>query len=417
VAAAIVPWPDALPVRYTESRPKALFQAKTIASHFTFFSRRSLRSILRGAYSYLFGEHGHRRVHGWKLFYRLRLAVLLYSPKPFQEVGRLDRPKLWVDKEAFPRIFRLLRRAKHTVVIQMFIWKDDVLGKRMVHELLQIADRGVRIEIFKETVGDFFETNRDFVTTRASDDPLWKRFWKHKNIKITLEAHNDHAKVFIIDDTIFLLTGMNIADEYDEEWHDYMVELRGRHFIEHYLTHGEVQSPGAAERLVLNVDHRKEIRPVVMELIAEARETIVIEHCYFSDQRIVDALVERSNDGVRITVIVPAEPDLHHNANQQAIARLLEKANRRRLQVFHYPRNVHGKIMLIDKETAFVGSANFMASSLDSMGEVNVLLRGETSPAILKLRRILRDDVLQSEPVHTPPSLSWYRRWLAWFKL
>ncbi len=413
----IVPWPRVRPVRYTGRRLRALSKAKTIVSFHEFFQRRSLRSIVRGAYSYVFGAHGHRRVSGWKLFYRLRFAVLLYSPKPLQEASRLDRPRLWVDREAFPRIFRLLRRAKHTVVIQMFIWKDDKLGRRMAQELVEIADRGVRVEIFKESVGDFFETNQDFVTTQQSPDPLWKRFWGHKNIKITLEAHNDHAKVFIIDDRIFLLTGMNIADEYDQEWHDYMVELRGSHFIEHYLTRGEVQSPTNSERLVLNVDHRREIRPVVMDLVARAKETIVIEHCYFSDQKIVDALVERSKQGVRVTVIVPADPDLHHNANQQAVARLLEGGNKKRVQVFYYPRIVHGKIMLIDKETAFVGSANFMASSLDSMGEVNVLLRGETSPAILKLRRVLRDDILQSEPVDSPPSLSWYRRWLAWFKL
>ncbi len=386
--------------------------AKTFSS-----IRRTIRSLLRGGYGYAFGRRGQRRVHGWKMLYRLRVNVLLHSPKALREAGTFNRPRLWADDEAFPRIFKLLKRARHTVLVQMFIWKDDRIGKKTASALVDVADRGVSVEIFKEAVGDFFETDQDFLTTKSSTDPLWKRFWSHPRIKVTYEPRNDHTKVFVIDDNILLLTGMNVADEYHEEWHDYMVELRGPSFIEHYLTRGEAGNVTGAERLVMNTENRKEVRPMVMGLIAAAKETIVIEHCYFSDTAVVDALARRSQEGVRVTVIVPREPDLHYNANQQAMARLLSKGHPKRLQVFLYPRIVHGKIMLMDRSRAFIGSANLMTSSLDEMGEVNVLLSGANSPAILKLRGILRDDILQSEPMRSPPSLRWFRRWLAWLKL
>ncbi len=397
--------------------PVFRYTAGRIARSLTSFNRRTIRSLLRGAHGYIFGRRGQGRVHGWKALYRLRVNVLLHSPRAIREASAFQRPRLWVDDEAFPRIFKLLRRARHTVLIQMFIWKDDRIGRKTAEVLCEAADRGVNVEIFKEAVGDFFETDQDFLTTKSSEDPVWKRFWNHKRIRVVYEPRNDHTKVFIIDDNILLLTGMNVADEYHEEWHDYMVELKGHAFIEHYLSRGEAVTTSGAERLVMNTDTRKDIRPVMMELISAARETIVIEHCYFSDTQVVDALAQRSHEGVRVTVIVPKEPDLHYNANQQAMARLLSGGHPKRLQVFQYPRIVHGKIMLIDRSRAFIGSANLMASSLDEMGEVNVLLSGANSPAILKLRQVLRDDILQSEPLRSPPSLWWFRRWLAWLKL
>lgn len=381
------------------------------------FERRSIRAFLRGAYRYIFGKRGQRRVLGWRLFYRLRVEVLLRSRRPMTGINRFPDARLWVDQEVFPRVQKLLRRARHTIVIQMFIWKDDWLGRSVAETLLECADRGVKIYIFKEAVGDVFEGYRDFLTTRRGERPVWRRFWEHPNIRITYADNNDHAKVYIIDDRVFLLTGMNIAKEYHERWHDYLVELRGNHFVEHYLTRGEAITRQTDTRLVMNTESRKEIRPIVMELVESARSSIVLEQSYMHDARLIDALIRRSRDGIDITVILPARPDFHHFANMQSVGRLISEGNRERIDVFLYPGMVHGKIILVDRMRAFIGSANMMTSSLDDMGEVNVLLEGRNRHPILKLREVLRQDTLRSMPFQTPPRFPWLIRWLAWLKL
>jgi len=38
----------------------------------------------------------------------------------------------------------------------------------------------------------------------------------------------DHCKVFIIDDQVAYIGGMNFGREYRYEWHDMMVEIEGR---------------------------------------------------------------------------------------------------------------------------------------------------------------------------------------------
>lgn len=372
--------------------------------------------MIRGGIRYLFGRHGQRRVHGLRMFYRLRaLALLTTDEKIIRPLTRSTEVRLWVDgPEAFPRIEKLLARARHTIIIQMFIWKDDATGRRIAQILIEAADRGVHVDITKESVGDVFELQNDFLTTKGSSDPVWSRFWSHPRIRIHHATHHDHAKVFVIDDQTLLLTGMNIGDEYSGDWHDYLVELRGRRFVEQFLTgvrpQGRVQD---RVRLLINSSDRKELRTAVRDLLQSARSSIVLEQCYFSDAEVIRLLIDASHRGVRVTVIVPETPDIHYHANLQAIARLIVEGSPHAVQVFLYQHIVHGKVILVDLHRAFIGSANMVQSSLDRMGEVNVLIEGEYRTAIRKLRRVLREDILKSKPLTWAPRLWWIGRWLA----
>jgi cardiolipin synthase len=382
------------------------------------FSRRSIRSVLRGMLRYLFGKRGQRRVRGWRMFYRLRTEALLQSIPPIHALVQSPSARLWSDDQVFPRIQRLLQRARHTVVIQMFIWKDDRLGRQMASILLQLADRGVQVEISKEAVGDVFEFHRDFLTTQHAHDPMWQRFWHHPNIVIRYGNDRDHAKVFIIDDKVLMLTGMNIADEYHERLHDYLVELRGEMFVGQYITRGDLPGPQGAVRLVMNTDERKEIRPAVMTLLESAAHSIVVEQCYISDPKVLELLARKSREKVRVTLIVPSRTDFQHqHANMQSVAKLVTEGDADFVQVFLYPGMFHGKTILVDRTHAFIGSANLIASSLDEMGEVNVLLSGQADTAILKLRDALRASILKSKPLTTIPRFGWISRILGWLKL
>jgi phosphatidylserine/phosphatidylglycerophosphate/cardiolipin synthase-like enzyme len=229
---------------------------------------------------------------------------------------------------------------------------------------------------------------------------------------------NNHAKVYVIDGETLLITGMNIANSYRYEWHDYLVELRGNYFVERFLTEGELPARDGRVRLALNTPLVKEVRPELEKILKRAKRSILLEQSYFSDSRIIDILVDKSKEGVRVTVIVPATvPAFHSHANKAGIATLLSHGNRENIQVFRYPEFIHAKLTLIDRKIAFVGSANFYADSLDSMGEANVYIEGSYRVAVRKVRRILRKDILVSELVKEPPKLWLFEKFLAWLKL
>ncbi len=325
--------------------------------------------------------------------------------------------RLWVDREAFPRIRKLIARARHTIIIQMFIWMDDELGRSMAKILTEAADRGVRVYITKEGVGDVFEVRGDFFATRDAAEGVWHRFWNHENIHISHATQGDHAKVYIIDDHILLLTGMNIANEYHESWHDYLVELHGSRFVQQYLTRRSGDVASEQVRLVMNTEVRMEIRPVVSELLQTAKRSIVIEQSYLSDPKVIQSLIQRSLDGVMVSIILPTQTDIHQNSNMKSITRLITEGSPKHMQILLYPRMIHGKIILIDHRRAFLGSANLISSSLDTMGEVNVLLEKRESAAFMKLEDAIKDDIEICRPLHSPPALAWFSSWLAWLKL
>lgn len=379
--------------------------------------RLQFKTALRGSLRYLFGKRGQRRIQGMRMYYRMQANFVLRTGGSLRSLASDREVRLWIDgHEAFERIETLIARSTVSIMIQMFIWKDDQTGRRMAKWLLDAADRGVTIEVMKEAVGDFFESYSDFLGTKDSPDPLWRAFWNHPRIRISHATNHDHAKVYVFDGHTLILGGMNVADEYRYDWHDCMVELRGSSFVEQFLTRKKPADESSPIRLVSNTEESKDIRPTFVKLLDGAREQVVIEHAYMSDPGVVVQLVALSKRGVRITIILPQRMQLHNHATQLAIGQLMSDGNLANVRVFIFPGYCHSKIVLVDSQTAFLGSANLYKGSLDDMGEVNVLIKGRFR-ALWTLKEMLRQDVLVSKPLSSPPGFLWISRWLSWLGL
>lgn len=379
--------------------------------------RLQFKTALRGSLRYLFGKRGQRRIQGMRMYYRMQANFVLRTGGSLRSLASDREVRLWIDgHEAFQRIETLIARSTVSIMIQMFIWKDDQTGRRMAKWLLDAADRGVTIEVMKEAVGDFFESYSDFLGTKDSPNPLWRAFWNHPRIRISHATNHDHAKVYVFDGHTLILGGMNVADEYRYDWHDCMVELRGSSFVEQFLTRKKPADEHTPIRLVSNTEESKDIRPTFVRMLDGAREQVVIEHAYMSDPEVVVQLVALSKRGVRITIILPQRMQLHNHATQLAIGQLMSDGNLANIRVFIFPGYCHSKIVLVDSQTAFLGSANLYKGSLDEMGEVNVLIRGRFR-ALWTLKEMLRQDVLVSKPLSSPPGFLWISRWLSWLGL
>jgi cardiolipin synthase len=352
------------------------------------------------------------------MFYRLRMLVMLRMQQRIGSIVRRREAELYVDgEEAFRRIDELLRGARHTIIIHMFIWVDDPTGRGVALCLVEAADRGVNVHVTKDTAGDMFERNHDFLTTKTDGNPVWQRFWNHPNIYVDVPEECNHGKVYIIDGETMLLGGMNISDEYRYHLHDFLVELRGSRFVEEYLSESPRARSADAVRLVMNSLHHSAVREAIIELIQSAKWEIILEQAYLSDPAMLDLLAQRSLEGIQVRVILPLRTSVHHRANIVAIATLMEQGHGEHMQIFHYPRMLHGKMILVDRDRAFVGSANLMTSSLDAMGEVNVLITGRRHPIVRRARETIRSDILHSIPLQGPPRLRWVTRILAYLGL
>ena len=69
-----------------------------------------------------------------------------------------EKMQLLIDgAAAFPEILRCIEAARRSIRINMFIWRDDVIGNRVAQAVLDAANRGVAVEISVDRYGVVLE--------------------------------------------------------------------------------------------------------------------------------------------------------------------------------------------------------------------------------------------------------------------
>ncbi|MFZ1985234.1 MAG: phosphatidylserine/phosphatidylglycerophosphate/cardiolipin synthase family protein [Desulfatitalea sp.] len=329
-----------------------------------------------------------------------------------QPADDLSALTLLVDgMEAFAKTLAAFDTASTAIYIQTFIWKDDAIGRHVVSGLKAAADRGVAITVRKDIVGTVFELG-DLLAGKPSPVFTGAGLKNYPRIDVQLDwfAKTDHSKYFIVDHGLVILGGMNIADEYHTQWHDYMVCVQSKAWtrsFEDKVLNGIAWPAAAPFVITVNDRHATEIRTALIQMIDQAAETLIIEQAYFSDDRIIAAVLRAARRGVRVTVVLPAEPDTHGYANRVTINQLLAAEAGTRLVVFFYPAMSHAKVALADGAIAAVGSANLTPRSMWTSSEIVLFAHGRKDDAFIrKLHDQLAADIAASRQVTLPFELS-----------
>ena len=324
----------------------------------------------------------------------------------------LSQLELLVDgKEAFDEILGAIDGARSSIFVQIFIWKDDTIGRQIVAGLKAAADHGVKVTVRKDVLGTFFEFG-DMVKGKLS--PVFTRdgLRGYENIDVDVDAFadTDHSKYFIVDERLVIFGGMNISEEYYSQWHDYMVLIRSRQWTGSFtdLVMKNLPWPNPSPFVVAVNDRRAtEIRTALIQMIDKARESLIVEHAYFSDGKVIEAVCRAVLRGISVKIILPKAPDTHGYANMATINRLLDSRFGTNLKIFLYPHMSHAKVVLTDGEIAAVGSANLTPRSMRTSREVTLFVHGpRDDPFLKKLRRRLHADIDNSEQVMAPFKLS-----------
>jgi cardiolipin synthase len=325
--------------------------------------------------------------------------------KPEKADGRL---KLLVDgKAAFDEILRAIDAAQSSIHVQTYIWKDDDIGRQVVTKLKTAANRGVKVTVRKDALGTAFEIV-DMLKGRPS--PVFTKTglkdYKNIDVNVDLFADTDHSKYFIVDDKEVIFGGMNIADEYHAQWHDYMAMIRSERWTKAFEGKVLKSSPWPDPApFVITLNDRKttEIRTAFIEIINNAKESVIIEHAYFSDDKVIDVVKLVAGRGVQVNIILPKRPDTHRYANMVTINKLIQSEEKTAPKVFLYPQMMHAKVVLTDGVIAAVGSANLTPRSMKTSREVTMFVHGKPDdPFIKRLRERLGADMAESEEVMTP---------------
>jgi putative cardiolipin synthase len=129
-------------------------------------------------------------------------------------------------RESFAARVEMSKQAEKTLDVQYFIVQGDNTGRLFLNELIQAADRGVRVRLL---IDDSTDSGRDAqarildahpnIEVRAFNPFLYRgplEFLRYAEFVFTAPrlAFRMHNKLMVADDSVAVISGRNIGDEY-----------------------------------------------------------------------------------------------------------------------------------------------------------------------------------------------------------
>ena len=309
---------------------------------------------------------------------------------------------------AFPEMLAAINGAEQQVLLEMYWFASDKIGRKFAAALSAAAQRGVQVCVIFDAVGSvgasydmFSELERNGVQV-IEFNPIapWKR-----RFRLSRLTRRDHRKILIVDGRTGFTGGINIADYWlspddgGAGWRDDMVRIDGPAVAglcdcfarvwarlrgsKLQLTGFARQPPGPASEgrsrgqavRVLGqhfLRTQRQISRAYLHYLRRADLRIFIANSYFvPDGRVLRALTAAARRGVDVRIIVPGQSDVDivRHASRAVWGRLLRAG----VRIFEWDESVlHTKSAVIDSVWSTTGTFNFDYLSLRVNLEVNI---------------------------------------------
>ncbi|OAJ59296.1 cardiolipin synthase [Paraburkholderia ginsengiterrae] len=303
----------------------------------------------------------------------------------------------------FEAIFEAIESARHYLIVQFFIVRDDALGEMLKDALIAKAQQGVRVYFLYDSIGSFDLPQRYVAALRAAGVETHP-FATHRRFVNRLQLNfRNHRKIVAVDGERAFVGGHNVGVEYLggkpplSPWRDTHIEVRGPAvasiqfvFTEdwHWATQKlpEFDMPPApaadhAEGTCMHcvvvpsgpADKQETCSLFFVEAINAARERIWITTPYLvPDEAVFSALRLAVLRGVDVRILIPSRRD--HRVVFAASKLYAYDSLRAGIRIFRYqPGFLHQKVVLIDSAAAAIGSANLDNRSFRLNFEIMVL--------------------------------------------
>ncbi len=338
-----------------------------------------------------------------------------------------NQVELLVDAEqAYPAIEQMIADATHHIHILFYIWQNDATGRHFRDLLIEKARAGVEVRLLFDAVGGSNVRRGGFMDPLRASGAQVAAFMPPRIFKRSLDLNfRNHRKIVVADGCCAFVGGLNIGDEYRENWHDTGVKLQGpvvdqlqEVFADdwHFATGEDFTQTGyfaggcgvgdsqpgdghpsdgqAAPReraicgIVASGPHSEFnfTREAFFIALNNAKKRIWITTPYFiPDQSIMASIRSAVFRGVDVRMLVPARGDhlLVHLAGRSYYPDLLRSG----VRIFEYRGAVlHAKTVVLDDDLSIVGSANMDIRSFRLNFEVNCFVKcGELTAQLAEL--------------------------------
>jgi phosphatidylserine/phosphatidylglycerophosphate/cardiolipin synthase-like enzyme len=283
--------------------------------------------------------------------------------------------------------------AQTSITLQIYLLTDE----EVFAALANAADRGVRVRVLLEEdpfggpgteEETFARLTRSGINVRWSDPAF--RF--------------SHVKTFVLDEHVAIIMNQNLTTSAFAQNREFFAittqaaavsQASAIFEADWNRTGAEIDGP-----LIVSPTNS---RPVLLDLIENATETLDLYAEVVRDGEVVAALIEAEDRGVDVRLIVsPDSEDDDHGRLERAL--LLQAGAEVRLARGLY---IHAKMILADKEMLYVGSQNLTATSLDDNREIGLLIADPH--AIARVDSVFESDLATAIPEEVAVTTPWQR--------
>lgn len=294
-----------------------------------------------------------------------------------------NRLELLVDgRRFFPRMLEAIDRARHHVLLEMYLFESGAVATRFIDACVRAAGRGVTVKLLLDDFGalGLSRQDRDKLAQGGVDMVFYNPLHLRKRLR---NMFRDHRKLMVVDGEFAFAGGAGITDEFDapghpeQSWRDTAVRVHGpvvadwqalflrtwnRHVSRPLHLPKSVPPATADGRLgrvaITGALATQEIKRSLYNRARHAEKRLWIATAYFVPSRKLRRMLERAvGRGMDVRLLLPgAYTD--HPAIRHAGRRFYSDLLRTGVRIFEYqPRFLHAKTVLCDDWTS-IGSSN-----------------------------------------------------------
>ena len=326
-----------------------------------------------------------------------------------------------------------MERAERFIFLEYFIKAEGELWDRLTDVLRRKSGQGVEIKLIFDDFGSMMRMPAEKVEAlrRAGVEVIVFNPVHHYVNRLYFN-YRDHRKITCIDGDIAYTGGANIADEYANlierfgYWKDCGLRLEGEgawgltreflqmwqrmggqlyHEYDYYRPLHHPLEQGFCQTVVDGPDDNPNnaAEDLFLQMISRARREVYITTPYLAiDEPMLKALCLAAESGVDVRLIMPGIPD--HKFAYLVAESYFDQLMAHDVKIYtSTPGLVHGKTVLTDRETAFVGSVNMDYRSFQLHFECGEVFYG--TPAIETLLEDMDTTMARCAPM-TPERMA-----------
>ena len=316
----------------------------------------------------------------------------------------------------FPDVMESLRRAKHHIHIEYYIYANDTIGNQLAQLLMEKAKEGVEVRFIYDDFGSSGIRKNIARELRDAGVEAYP-FYKINMIMFANRMnYRNHRKIIVIDGTVGYVGGINVSDNYINNsekdklfWRDTHLKIHGTSVINLQTTFladwnfcanqkipystnyfpvenaSEVHGNHLVQIVTSGPDSKyPKIKYSLIQAILSAKHEVCITSPYFiPDKSFLDAINIAALSGIDVKLLVPAKSDSFVvNTTTQSYFQELMNAG---VKIYTYDKGfIHAKTMVCDKKIAIIGTANLDNRSFDLNFEINAIVYDEQIATELK---------------------------------